>query len=105
MLTLKKFEGKKLDSTYLIVFAISLLPTIALTKHIAYENKIEEYEGGWSKWRPNYLLGVCFSFYIPCLLMAGVSFFKNDGLIMMLIAIPVIAHISIFSLSYILGRN
>lgn len=90
---------------YLIVLAISILPTLAVGKLVANENAYSytDKEGKYHWDVPNYLMGFCWSFYIPCLLLAAVSFFKADGLMMTIVLIPVITHLSLFSLSFLLG--
>ena len=90
---------------YLIVLAISILPTLAVGKLVANENAYDykDKEGKYHWNIPNYLMGFCWSFYIPCLLLAAVSYFEADGLMMTLVLIPAITHLSLFSLSFLLG--
>jgi hypothetical protein len=95
-----------MDSTYLMVLAISILPTLAVGKLIAteHEYRTTDKEGDWI-YRADYLLGFTYAFYIPCLLLAGVSFFKGDGFMLTLIAIPPITHLSLFSLRFLLSKK
>lgn len=94
-------------NTYLIVLAISILPTLAIGKLIAQEQAYSytDKEGEYHYDCPNYVLAFSWTFYIPCLLMAAVSFFEADGLMMTLVLIPIITHVSIFSLSFLLGKK
>lgn len=92
---------------YLIVLAISILPTLAIGKLVAQEHSYSytDREGRYRTNCPNYVIGFYRSFYIPCFLLAAVSFFEADGRMMTLVAIPVITHISLFSLSFLIGAK
>ena len=95
-----------MDSTYFIVLAISILPTLAVGKLVAKEHEYRTRDKeGYTVYRADYLIGFTYAFYIPCLLLAGVSFFKGDGLMLTLVAIPPITHLSLFSLRFLLGKN
>lgn len=94
-----------MDKTYLIVIAVSILPTLALTKYIADENEFLARVDGRLRYVPNYIMGISWALYLPFVLLAGTSFFKSDDLLLTFIIIPVVIHITLFSISFIFGKK
>lgn len=85
---------------YILVFVISILPFLALTKILAHHH-------GSILSGPDYLTGIAYASFLPCWALAATAFFLSSDtkLIIGFGLLPIVVCVSILSLGIILTKD